>query len=439
MAFTARYDGECAICDGSITAGVDMLTKHDGKYVHEGCVLDARIDAALERSAPAAGGGAPVVGNPGAVAGALERWKSKAPAPVAVPTGAAAVDSFFQQAAERAEAPSYTTLEEEVEQKVPRDRWDRPLITQPDGSREPYNRASSYGGQLEDKTNVEKWKVRQTVRGMAILLRQNPSLFAPLPEYLYDPWEDQQSSEKRTLDVLGERAQDAAGSNLKSSLGTDIHYATELVDAGDDLEAKLSIFEPWRKDLLIERANAYHKYTRELGLRWDSIETFGVQDDLKVAGTWDRRGYVPWWPEHRQVIGDVKTSSSMDYAGIGFSVQLATYAHMCEYVIATGERIPHEDMNEDWALIIHVDRNKGGPVEAFKVDIAWGWSAAVYARGVILARREGRKDRITRIDEREALILSQRTKQELLAIEPETRGWPKHLRQLAEQRWEMVP
>src|SRR5690606_41679940 len=126
MAFTARYDGECAICDGSITAGVDMLTKHDGKYVHEGCVLDARIDAALERSAPAADGSAPVLGNPGAVAGALERWKSKAPAPVAVPTGAAAVDSFFQQAAERAEAPSYTTLQGGVGERGPRRPRDRP-------------------------------------------------------------------------------------------------------------------------------------------------------------------------------------------------------------------------------------------------------------------------------------------------------------------------
>lgn len=471
--FYAKYPGKCPDCGEAIEQGAEVMYSADNKVVHAKCGDDAQAVAAIrqvpaicavchlqtpcehtehltrigatgpEQDRQAAGWGevltmAAETTSAAASAARLAKMVSGRPAPTPVPTGQAAIEAFFEQ-----HPVSYTTLEEQVEAKVPRDRHDRPLIQQPDGTVEPYNRASSYGGQLDDKTKLYDWVSRQVVRGTAILMRQQPTFLDSVPERLFDPWNDQEGKERDGLDSMANQAKEAAGSSLKSQLGTDIHYATELIDAGDDLENKLSIFEPWRKDLLIERANAYYRLTRELGLKWDTIETFGVQDDLQVAGTWDRRGYVPWWPEHKQTIGDVKTSGSMDFGGLQFGVQLAAYAHMCQYVIETGERIPHDDMNEDWALIIHVDRNKGGPVEAFKVNIAWGWKKSRLAREVIQARREGgwKGDRapIQRLDERELLILSCTTQAELAQHAELAKTWPTWLKELAKQRWDELP
>lgn len=343
------------------------------------------------------------------------------------------VDEFFASP----EPPRYVTLEEENEGKVERDRYDRPLIKQPDGTKLPYNRASSYGGQIDDKTNVQKWELRQVLRGAAIAVRKGiePNFLNGIPEHLLDPWDEYTSKrEKEAITSMADRAKEYAGSNLKSQLGTDIHYATELVDLGESLEDGLKQFEPWRRELLKERAETYYRVTQDYGLKHHSIEQFGVQDELLVAGTWDRSSFVPWWPGHKETILDVKTSGSMDFAGVTFAVQLATYAHMQAYDIPTGERTPHEDMNLERALIVHVSREKDGPVELFPVNIDEGWKHARLAREIILARREGKKW-VWQLDEREARILTATSRAELNEMGAEIVTWPGWLRELANNRW----
>ena len=278
--------------------------------------------------------------------------------------------------------------EEEEEGKVPRDRWDRPLILLPDGSGKtaPYARASSFGGVLEDKTNLERWGKRQMIRGVAI----DPSIIDRVPE---GPARERggeiSRTDKKVLDRLVDAADEAVGSSDKASLGTDIHLGTELVDLGGDLSAL--------SPLVRERADAYHRFVKEMGIGIVSVEVFGVEDQNRVAGTWDRVITMPW-NRGLQAIGDVKTSSTMAFAGIGFSVQLAEYAHMSAYDPATGARSPHESMNMSEAWIIHVDRNEGGPVELFRVDIEAGWRHANLVAAVREARKVG-KDAITPSDE----------------------------------------
>lgn len=477
MAFIAKYDGSCPECHEDIVAGQDEIASHRGEYMHVDCIgggpparpaAEPKICPTCNLQEPCGCEGTKAAGwvatvTPAASAARMARLKPTAPLMPVNDTPNAAALTFFALPDARPAAPGnpndvaleffatpastspmYTTLEEEVEAKVERDRFDRPLIVQEDGSKLPYSRASSYGGQLDDKTNVEKWAKRQIVRGVAIALcgGKAPSFLDAVPERLFDPWEDQdgEKGDKKMLDSLAERAQDMAGSNLKSQLGTDIHYATELIDLGESLDAGLRDFEPKRRQVLMERADAYYKKIQEYRIKWDSVETFGVQDDLQVAGTWDRRGSVPWWPQHKQVIGDVKTSSTMDFAGITYAVQLATYAHMKAYDIATAVRTPHEDMNEKWALIVHVERFMGGAVELYPVNIDWGWRHAELARAVILARREGSRKGadavIAKLDDREAQILSATSIAELDEMRPTIMAMPKWLRKIAERRWE---
>lgn len=407
--FMAKYPGECPDCDGSIRPGDEVTYSADNKVVHVECSGDA----------------------PAPVAVICPRCNLQKPCDCdeEVRQMAAKVSFFDDQ--QTPPMPRLATLEEEVEARVERDRYDRPLIVQRDGSKLPYNRASSYGGQIEDTGNISRWQQQQVVRGMAM----HPELILRVPDVAKgDPWAELDSSTKKGLTRIADQAQEYAGSNLKSALGTQIHAATEYVDLGDSLDDKFADLPKERAKLLRERANAYYRKIQDYGLRWDSVETFGVQDELCVAGTWDRRGYVPWWPEHRQTIGDVKTSSSLDFAGVGFSVQLATYAHMDEYVIETAERIPHEDMNEQWALIVHVDRHEGGPVTLATVDITWGWSKARLAREILVARREG-KGRVAELDEREAVLLTATSRDDLRELGSEIARWPQWLKDKANERW----
>jgi hypothetical protein len=280
--------------------------------------------------------------------------------------------------------------------EVPRDQWGHPMILPPPGGEAsvtsgmwagytPYARASGFGKQIEDDTALHAWKERQVARGMAVLyynqeLKTLPGYASGLPGDPYHEPEKDEKALKQKWNAVAERAMEAIGSNRHAARGTAIHAATEAVDNGDSLAG----FPP---DIR-ERGEAYAKFVKEYGIVAHSVEMFGVEDVHKVAGTWDR---VSWVFGVRS-IGDVKTSGTMDFAGIGFSVQLAEYAHMAQYDPKTGQRTPHEDdLDLENAWIIHVDRNVGGPVALHHVDITVGWRYAQVVNEVIQARRDGTK------------------------------------------------
>lgn len=293
--------------------------------------------------------------------------------------------------------PHVPEAEPAPESKVRRDRWDRPLIIQPDGSERAYHRASGFGKQIENTHNLDLWKNRQVARGMAI----KPELALAAP-HLGEPGKEDKKL-KQTWNRIVDQAMDAAGSNVKSALGTAIHEATELVDRGEPI----SHLSP----LLQERALAYWHFCQREGIHPTSVEVFGVDDVHKVAGTWDR---TAWW-RRRHVIADVKTSGSMDFAGIGFAVQLAEYAHMSAYDFDTGARTPHEHMDLQEGVIIHVDRELHGPVELFTVDLTVGWEYAVLVDQVKKAQREGTSAirPVQELDELSASIVAAETEAEL--------------------------
>lgn len=261
------------------------------------------------------------------------------------------------------------------EDLVRRDQWGRPLIQLPGGGERAYSRASSFGNVIDDRTFLELWIQRQIARGLAM----SPDLIERIRN-IGDPDADPatKSKKNRVLNSINEVAQDRAGSNVKSTLGTAIHLGTELVDKGLPLD-ELS-------PLVRERALAYWRFCQEEGIRPTSVEVFGVEDVHEVAGTWDRTG---WWRRKHKIV-DVKTSGSMDFAGIVFAVQLAEYAHMCAYDLATGQRTPHEVMDLEQAIIVHVGREAGSPVELFEVDITVGWEYAKLVAEVKRARKEGK-------------------------------------------------
>jgi hypothetical protein len=257
--------------------------------------------------------------------------------------------------------------------EVARDRYGRPLIIPRDGGKPvAYARASSFGDVLEDKTNLEKWKLRKVAKGVA----NNPHISLAVSS---TPEEN-----KNDLNKFVEMALDAAGGNRASMTGTSLHSLTEVIDRGQEPE-----FVPtaYQADLA-----AYREATKDMQMV--HIERFMVCDELGIAGTPDR-----WFLEfHRDEVGeevepllsgargrtlrlgDLKTSTSdLKYQGSKFATQLAIYAHSEFYNPSTGEResLP-DDVDRNVGVIFHMPAGSG-TCDLPEVDLRAGWEGVQVA------------------------------------------------------------
>lgn len=267
-----------------------------------------------------------------------------------------------------------------------RDQWGRPKVMLPDGSKEVgYRRASSYGSPLEDDSNLIEWKLRQVARGIA--RRQDLQLSVTRAEVGLDTTPEEHKAAKNKLNGLAEEAMQAVGSGEKASIGTSLHHVFEMIDLGRDPG---HVPEPWRPD--VAAYNAVRKCFRVL-----SAEEIVVQDDHQVGGTYDRvlellqamvvvdkRGVVrATLPAGEVIVGDVKTSQKMDFAGAKFGVQCFTYATAVPYDPVSKVRLPwpHQPPRQDWAVILHV-ASGSGKAALHWVDLQEYAEAAEQARTV---------------------------------------------------------
>jgi len=276
----------------------------------------------------------------------------------------------------------------ETRQRIARDQWGRPLIETPDGSIQAYTRASTLGKALEDSSGLTKWLQRQAVIGVA----SRDDLVLAVNAHRND---------NQKLGEIVEQAMEVAGSSAAATTGTAIHDLCDQYDRGEEPHVP----EKFQKDV-----DAYLEATEALEVV--AAEEFAVCDELQVGGTPDRiyRLLAPMplptgevLPVGTLIIGDIKTSKSLDFGHIGFSVQLATYSHAHRYdltggrtrfygrlgEIPVGDRKPWvegEEINHDWGVIVHVPSGKG-KATLHPINLTLGWELAQLSRDV----REWRK------------------------------------------------
>jgi hypothetical protein len=239
--------------------------------------------------------------------------------------------------------------------EIPRDRWGRPLVVPPGGGKPVgYMRCTTFASTLEDTYNLARWQQRM----VAIGLVDRPDLQLAVAAHRDD---------KSRLNDLCNEALDAAAAKAAATTGTALHALTEQHDRGTLDIAKVPL--AYRPDI-----EAYVDATRALEVV--QIETFGVVDDMKIGGTWDR--IVSY--NGRNVIADLKTGS-VDYGMLKIAVQLAIYSRCVAYNFATHDRTPLPDVDQDVALVIHLPAGTG-TARLLEVDIAAGWQAVDCARKV---------------------------------------------------------
>lgn len=208
----------------------------------------------------------------------------------------------------------------------------------------------------EDKTFLDRWKMRQLVIGLA---RQ--------PELLKDFDED----DKRAGYDLVAAANDVAGTWDSASYGTAVHDITERGDRGEDLDAVDAVtYALWCE--LLDRAG--------LDVIPEYIEGVVVHVEQRICGRFDR--YARRRSDGAVVCVDLKTGK--DVAGYPHSicVQLAMYVNAdCRCDIG-----PKGDgeTEEFFSLPAGLDRKVGyvihmpqeGEPGVYTVNLLLGWACA---------------------------------------------------------------
>jgi hypothetical protein len=256
-----------------------------------------------------------------------------------------------------------------------RDQWGRPLVVPAGGDRpRPYTRSSSAAKTIEDTYNLELWARRNVAFGMA----RDASLVARVLAAGGDPsrWD---TPAKRAVDRIVEDASTIAQAHKGADIGTALHRLTELVDRDMDIVAG-----PYEADV-----NAYVNALIDAGLTVDPryVECRLVCDALEMAGTADRllqRADGTW------VVADLKTGATVDYGALGWSAQLAAYAHSDLYDPETTERMPTPPLDKVTGIIIHLPAGQG-TCTLYELDLAAGYRAAVLANEVRAVRRAARR------------------------------------------------
>lgn len=238
---------------------------------------------------------------------------------------------------------------------VQRDRWGRPLITPPRGGKPvPYTRCTTYVDVLESTWNLMAWKQRMTAIGLA----QRDDLRLQVLGAIDD---------KTRLNKIVEEAANHAGASASATIGTELHAWSERLDRGETLPP---LGDPWQGDI-----DAYHATTRNAGLDPVELETFVVNDALRIGGTFDRIYQIG----NQKYIGDLKTGS-LDWGAGKFAMQLAVYANSERYDVQTGQRTPL-DVNTGRAIIVHLPKGEN-KCTLYWIDIARGWQMVGLAQHV---------------------------------------------------------
>jgi len=249
---------------------------------------------------------------------------------------------------------------------VRRDRWGRYMVLAP-GAKKPtgYTRATTVAKALDDTSNLMDWACRMTAIGLA----KRADLLALVSTTPDD--------DRKALNGIVERAKEAGGATARRDLGTALHAMIEASHADPSYVAP----DPYAADVAAVNAElAAHGFTVAAGMS----ERMIVMDRHQIAGTFDlilERDGISY-------IADIKTGSSIAYGGLGFAVQLATYAN-ADHLYTHGEaadgsqdvREPMPTVSKDLAIIIHVEPGSG-VCTLHTLDIAQGAQALDVAMSV---------------------------------------------------------
>lgn len=236
--------------------------------------------------------------------------------------------------------------------EIPRDRWQRPLITPVDGGKPiPYTRVSTLAKVLDDKSALTKWLQRQVVIGMGA----RPDLVGLAQAFKTD--------DKKLNDIV-ETAMTAAESERAANIGTTLHAFSEQVDDGIDIS---KIPTEFQADMA-----AYREAMKPLKIL--AKEAFVVTDEVEAAGTFDRLVQLP---DGRIVVADLKTGRHEPKYPHSATTQIAVYSRGHLYDPERGRigHLPQLGVDQSTGLLIHLPAGTA-TCDLYLLDLNVGWALA---------------------------------------------------------------
>ena len=225
---------------------------------------------------------------------------------------------------------------------------------------------------LDDQTGLTKWKLRETIKGVAT----TPALLDRVDL----------AAERRDLnadlDQVVDEAMTAAGATRAAELGTAIHAWLEAVERGEvDRSDVPQQFKPY--------TDAYFDRLAENGVRPipELVERIVYNSTTGWAGTFDN---IFELSTGERVIGDKKTSKTTSFklSALSFAQQLATYAGADFMLAADGSGWePMPPVSDAFAVIAHVPSDAPGKCELVTIDLDYGRRAIELAKAVADARQ----------------------------------------------------
>lgn len=238
------------------------------------------------------------------------------------------------------------------------------------GKKSTFTRVTTGAHTLDDTSNLDRWKMGNVVLG----LKEKPELLDSL-----DLWQDP-TDVRRQVRSIADQASVAAGANQASELGTAIHAWTEAVErdgmAVDDVPDQLRPY-----------VAAYVAKLEDYGITTvpDMVERIVYNPQTGWVGTFDR---IYQLSDGTRVIGDVKTSKTLRYGYLGFSQQLASYAHAAYMLSSDGTQWePMPAVSDCFGLIAHVPSDQPGTCDLVTIDLSAGMEALELSHRIIMARR----------------------------------------------------
>lgn len=228
-----------------------------------------------------------------------------------------------------------------------RGRFGWAKIIQPDGSEQLYRRATTVAGYMEDKEGLIGWKSAMAAFGFS----RSKSLLSALSVL---DWKNDKSKVKEIV----ERAQALGGGSDAADLGTAFHRVIERHVMGEVLDYDRL------PDGFGEALDAFIQFQKDFGITVSASELTVVDDANQVAGTADavfsfnEDVTTPFGKikAGQGVIGDFKTGSVSDLAGMKMGQQLSIYSHADPYDAGRGVRTPWPiEMNPDIGLVLKID------------------------------------------------------------------------------------
>lgn len=220
-----------------------------------------------------------------------------------------------------------------------------------------WTRATTLAKTLDDTYNLDRWKRRQLIKG----LMRNPQMLAEAEELVAKEADG-------ALNDLSEEAQIAAGSAEAREFGEAVHAWLEAGDHWAVMPAQVpEMYRP--------HVDAYNARLAAHAL-WpvpQYTERIVMNSHAESVGTIDR---IFQCADGTLVMGDVKTSKSLEWSWLTYVIQLLIYADadlMLSEDGTTWEPMPQ--VRKDFAVLMHCPSDNAGGTSAITFDLEYGRTA----------------------------------------------------------------